>query len=418
MPVFDYVCVYNPELGDESCVEKQLVYTSGPLSTDEFLRAIGVAQGLAELAYSFDEEEPAHWFDKTCGDKVQRVYIVPLNNESAGPDWRKGYWGCCQETLNLQLIPPEIVFEGIKQVYYQFKLFCSMENSFHEFKLDSLPVPDSTIAAAPNSLRMAPGALSPAAADDIRKIAEDAQLFDVLVTLSENSACVFPGTKKGADLGTLIQIQRWLASESAAKHFTNINDIHLSSSEPSLASNPLIMNSLRGVTSLLFGKLNDTATEPVNSELRTHPRIFIDGKSYMLSVYMRNLFTYTAIVPENVNLPSPALFESFAEAVEGFSFAFSPPVGFQYLLHNTNTREVVSTLPAQLPSQILPSIIGPFTGDQQIARTAQYWVLYRKVSEDVYALVLKPFEKDRLLLENCTSTLYSEVQTWIEGLRV
>lgn len=404
MYVFDYVCVYNPDLGDESCVEKQLVYTDGALSTDEFLKVIGVAQGLAELAHSFDHAAPARWFDKGAPGALKRVFVVPLPALQPKRDWRQGYWLCCQESVTAKSLPPQAVYALVEQAHAQYALLhANTDRAFAGFDLGACATPCAVAAVAPHALPLAPGTLSPSAERQLAAIAAGVGLVDVLITLGDG-ACVFAGT--GAlSIDARVQLARWLARPPPPPP-PSAWDTLRAPPVPSLRN----MASLSSLRSMLFRKLDDAPDPSPDASVGVH--VFLDGRKLRAVVTTRGLYIYAALVESDASDPAPATFDALAEAVEGFSFAFAPPVAFDYVVHNPSRRLVVSTLPAVLPPRLLAALTSDFAGTQQVVRTAKHWILYSKLSTEAYALVLKQCEERAPLL----GSLHAEIRDWLAAL--
>lgn len=458
---FEFACVYNPELGDESCIEKQIVWTDNQLSLDEYLSVIGIAQGVAELAYSFDGKAPAKWLDKGTHPQ-KRVYIVPLSSDNienvelnadgdvesshksfSQNNWRSGYWFCAQEVITQSSWPPLAVYNSVIAAFRQYNLMHNLAtpSDFAKLDLNSHFYLNSTTAICPNSLRMAPGMLSPSTKSEIIRLTESNAVVDILITL-KNGACVYSGLSNNTEINTTtkIAIQNWLADlHRKSNSNTSSNDKwNWDALKAAIPSMPVMtrpiptikqMASIASLSSYIWGTESPTTEtnnkpeqeesevqkpleEPTNSSMEVRETIFVGGKKYTIVVYHKNLYTYAIICNETSKPDLYHLFESLAESIEGFCFAFAPPVGFQFLVNDSVTAQCTSTLSDTLHPSILTSLCSGFEGNEQIIRTHKHWLICKRLSTSKYAVVVKKCDESTALLG-----VHTEVLEWLDGLR-
>lgn len=479
---FEFICIYNPDLGTEEDVAPQIVHCS---SQDvDAIKIIGIAQGVVELAYSFGER-PAKWFKTGRASMSRHVIIVPLFSETRD-DWRSGFWFAGQLPVHADCPAPEVSYRLVQLSFEQHLLTkgrppspSSNEDHKHywsQFAAQRIKFSMPSIVT-PDAIRLAPGSLNPVVKRQIEKFKEDFAAIDFLVTIAGDGAAVYPGGS--SNLRTRIALQRWLmqnlnkkapprteqeATESAtqpeheeailqpsitksssstdmneagdtnktdksAQHversgtwFSKVNFLpELSSFSVNLPSFPSLSLANMSLGSLSSTSVSDWWSANTEEETPCEGLIaskleFLDletGEPFRASIWRHGLYTYMSIY--RVDVPEESsMFESLANQLEGFNFAFEPPTRFHYLIHDPFQSTVVSTFPINTASsnEIIRSMT-EFPGPgQQVVRLGATWLYFVRMDHGARAV----FGKKNVTTQQPTllGALHKDVQQWLD----
>lgn len=529
--MWNYLCVYNPDLGDEDAVEQQLLHTDG--STD-FVKLIGLSQGIAELAYAFGGS-PARWFETDNTPHKGMIVIVPLavdpDNKPKDSNWRPGYWFAGEYTRSPGSLSPLAAYRSVELAFRQHCLLYGQDFASKEYwskfthVINSIE-PKFCSLVAPDAIRFAPGSLNPEVARSVDTLARQNNAQDIMITTEDGA--IYPGGRISFE--TRREILRWLSSRtnsksqpqsvatsnqnvdsakspsgqiSEAQNEPDLEDIsavggdcagggatavaaaaaaanastesvvHQQSSESLQASSPkqrtpdttteeslsskftkylpfgvpsvpISMPSMSmpsvslpsvSMPSVSMPSISmpgiSTLTTPLDSISRSRwwlsepsvdtndPLLFENielvsqnGSKMYLTSWSESMYTYTVIFPEITDLSSytETLVKPLVRSMEGFSFAFAPPVRFYYMVFKGD-RETVSTFPDSVGNEVFRTLLAGFPDTQQVIRLGSTWLYFITMSDGAKAVFGK---KNVDTAPSFLGALHSDVKQWID----
>lgn len=497
--MWNYLCVYNPDLGDEDAVDQQLLHTEG--STD-FVKLIGLSQGIAELAYAFGGS-PAQWFETENTPYKGMTVIVPLadnpDKERNDSNWRPGYWFAGEYSRAPASLSPSAAYRSVKLAFRQHCLLYGHDFASREYwskftdTINSLP-PTFCSLVAPDAIKFAPGSLNPEVARSVDELARLNNAQDIIITTADGA--IYPGGRMNFE--TRREILRWLSCRTNTKDQSHrvlppkqkeeqvpqpvANDSTDSgsqklSSEPtqspspkqntpdtapeesSLSSKfskylPFGVPSVLSVPSVSIPSMSmpsmpsvsmpsismpsmssvpgiSTLTAPIDSISRSrwwpsessveaddpllHENVELiteNGSKMYLTSWNESMYTYTVIFPEATQLSSVSekLVEPLIRSMEGFSFAFAPPVRFYYMVIKQD-REVISTFPDSVGNEVFRTLLAGFPDTQQVIRLGSTWLYFITMSDGAKAVFGK---KNVDTAPSFLGALHNDVKQWID----
>lgn len=453
----DSALIYNPAFSTEENIEDQIIFSYGQSDGSE-LTQLGVAQGVVELANTFDGN-PVSWL-KTATHLVIVRQLEPTNPEN----WRHGYWFTCMLRIDDEITTqPDSFAQIVNETYRRWSLhngpldtadremlgkwwfaFCENWNGVNE----------SGAAGVYEYLRIKPGLLSPSSVIGTNQVLQETGAIDLLVTTFDDAAYIWSGSEN-LPYDSKLALQLWLtecaiAEDSAygdasgyvyhlRKKFS-VKEIiqapveeHEESSSwfnmsmPTLSMPSISLPSLTSLPSMPSFSL-PTFSTPAPEPTEDYPetgfvpasKVYISNKQVSLVVYRRKMYTYTLIFdgePKAAPIMQRSL-DDFAAQLEAFNFAAAPPASFDYLVVDHSRKVVHSTLVAQdhalqemVAALLREAASRPFA-TEQIARTAHnwwtYWLRLDKSTEVVFCNRWSPLDTKSLF-----GPLNSDSQKWI-----
>lgn len=453
----DSALIYNPAFGTEEDIEEQVIFSYGQSNGSE-LTQLGVAQGVVELANTFDGN-PVSWL-KTATHLVIVRQLEPTNPEN----WRHGYWFTCMLKIDPEIVTqPDSFAQIVNEAYRRWSLHNGPLASADREKLSKWwfafcenwnGVNESGAAGVYEYLRIKPGLLSPSAVVGINEVLEETGASDLLVTTFNDAAYIWPGSDS-LPYDFKLALQLWLAecaiavdsaySESSGyvyhlrKDFCVKEAPQVPAEEPQESSSWFTLSvptlsmpsiSLPSLTSLpslpafSLPRFSSPTPEAVDDYPETGfvpaSKVYVSGKLARLMIFRRKMYTYTLIFDKDAK-PAPIVqrsLEVLAEQLEAFNFAAAPPASFDYLVVDHSRKAVHSTLVThdhalqEMVASLLREVASRPFATEQIARTAHnwwtYWLRLDKSTEAVFCNRWSPLDTKSLF-----GPLNSDSQKWI-----
>lgn len=439
-------CIYNPSWGDEENVEEQLVFTYGSEEVPFFIRAIGVAQGVAEFSYSFDQHPVSYIRTMQSLILVQRLEF-PQN-----ADWRDGFWLTC--TMPSPESSPESLGYIIRDAYRQWRLhhgtlvknsdtkegkamirawwtaFCTHWPAWH----------DLGAAAALPYIRVAPGRLNPAAVRESEVVRKDLGAKDLMVLTTGDASAIWPGNTLPLDFR--VDMQYWffecLASESDdsfgeslgfVRHLNGDTENQKSQSwVPDLGwydSLPTLSFTSSWMPALVYDAEDQIKKEPEARFLGDTQKPFYDEMlniSYILS-YRKNdrIFVLFYDNPPSIGSQTKYQVERLEIALGGANFAPSPLPRFSYILIDHHEHTLSSTFGSPVSEEdfglheaLNALLIAPPENEvNRIMRRGSQWLYWKRINASTSVVFgKKRMEKDAPSL---LGALHRETADWLEN---
>lgn len=461
----DSALIYNPEFGTEDSVDEQIIFAYGQ-SRESQLTQLGVAQGVVELARTFDGH-PVSWL-KTATHLV----IVRQLEATSQKNWRHGYWFACNLRIdeNVALPHPESLGQIVVEAYRRWALHNGplatadrekLQRWWHAFCENWTGVNDTGAAGVYPYIRVQPGLLSPSAVQAIAEVKREMGAQEVLVTTYDSADFIWSGSKLSHDAKLALQL--WLAECAIAEDtayaeesgyvyhlrrgFSETRPKELPLEPPpseqaqppaetswfsmptlSLPTMPSLslpalsgLPALPAIPSLLSSfstELPPTVEYPETGFVPAAP-LYVDGRKVHLAIYRRKMYVYTLLYesPPKLDASAQRSLNEFAEQLEGFEFAAAPPSSFDYLVIDHAQKTVHSNLP---PDRGLHDNIGSTLRDaaqrprqkEQISRTTHnWWAYYLRLDEETEAVFCNRWSP--LDTKSLFGPLHNDSERWL-----
>lgn len=439
-------CIYNPSWGNEEQIDEQLVFTYGCEEISHFVRAIGIAQGVAEFAYSFDKHPVTYLETKSSLILVQRLE-APSN-----ADWREGFWLTC--TIPSPKCSPESMRSVVRDAYRQWR--------FHHGSLDSMTKSeegkaiirtwwtafcthwpqwhDLGAAAALPYIRLEPGRVNPIALQEADRIREEMGAKDLMVVTTSDAAAIWPGSI--SPLSLRVDTQYWLfecaltgqdASYSESLGFVRhlkgeFENRKSESWVPDLGwyeNLPTVSFNSSWMPSLTFHSDKQTEKPPTATFLGNPEKPFYDemmNVNYIL-LYRKDdhIFVLFYDEPFKINKHVGRQCDRLESILGGANFAPSPVPRFSYIFIDHSDCTITSTFDPPLSEEdcalheiLVPVLISsPKEEVNRVMRRGRQWLYWKRISPETSVVFgKKRMEKDAPTL---LGALHRETAEWLEN---